>query len=545
MWAVGSTKVQDQIESCLRDAVRKTLKDMESLLPLARRGRNGTQQIHAELAAAMFLHTTSRDLDPQLHIHSVIPNLCYGSDGRWGSVNSRMLHTWTPALGRVFRCHLGKALIERMNVELERPVREDGKLESWFEVKGVSKKAIREFSQRRQAIEKATPRKKLADSHARAKANRETRRRKEPHANLKTLREQWRERGKKLGLTGKKVEQITDQSAERKPLTQKHLLNVFDEAIYSVGEEKAHFREWNVVSEVCQAVQHRGVDAGTVVPQLLDHLRHSQATIQLDTKPSQAEYSTRENWDRETQLLNDVSELSHQQGAQVSANTIRRTLDRFQRNRKKPFSAEQRKAAEDLLSDRSSIRLLTGVAGAGKSVTLDAVRAGLKRDGYQVIGGALAGKAAEGLREKTDMPTRTVASYLYHLEKRLPKRMADRVQFDARMMIRALRGKRTYKHEPVKIPHKGVLIIDEAGMLDTRTLSRLVHHVKKAKATLILVGDSHQLPPIQAGGPLDAIAKKTGNARLATNHRQLDPSDAKAAAAVRSGRVKEAIDTRQ
>ena len=251
LWAVGSKQVRTEIESCMTDAVSKTLKDMESLLPLARRGRNGTQQIQAELATAMFLHTTSRDLDPQLHVHSVIPNLCYGSDGRWGSVNSRMLHTWTPALGRVFRCHLGQALIERMNVELERPVRDDGKLESWFEVKGVSKEAIKEFSQRRQAIEKATPRDQLGDSHARAKANKETRRSKEPDANLKTLREQWRERGKRFGLTEKNVEQICGQSVERHPLARDDLNVFFDEANQALGKEKAHYRDWNVVSQVC------------------------------------------------------------------------------------------------------------------------------------------------------------------------------------------------------------------------------------------------------------------------------------------------------
>lgn len=545
LWAVGSQENRATIEQCMKQAVGKTLTDLEKTVPLARRGRNGTRQIDAKLVSAMFLHTTSRDHDPQLHIHSVIANLCHGADGRWSSVNSRLLHQWTPALGRVFRCHLASALVEKMNVQLERPQRDDEKLEAWFEVKGVSKPLIEEFSKRRAAIEKATPDGQLGDSHARARANTVTRKSKDRKLTAETLREEWSERAREHGFTDRSVQRLRRHRSKPKSLSPDQLRKVFDEAISEIGDEKAHFQKWHVVSEVCERLQHQGIDASKILPQLMDHLQQSQKTVHLDQSGAEQEYSSRENWDRERQLLDDVTELSQRSGATVSENTVRQILQRFSSDahEKVPLSEEQQKAVSNLLTDQSSVRVMTGVAGAGKSNTLRAVRVAMEREGYEVIGGALAGKAAAGLNEKTEIQSRTVASYLYHLEKRLGKRMVDRVRFDARMMILALRGKKTYKFDPIKIPKNGVLIIDEAGMLDTRTLQRLMHHVKKAGATLILVGDTHQLPPIAAGGPLDRISQEVGRARLATNYRQQNRHDSRAVAAVRDGRVKEAIDS--
>nr|WP_261342648.1 AAA family ATPase [Crateriforma conspicua] len=193
------------------------------------------------------------------------------------------------------------------------------------------------------------------------------------------------------------------------------------------------------------------------------------------------------------------------------------------------------------MTSKGSLRVMTGVAGAGKSTAIDAIRDAFERSGHRVLGTAMAGKAANELSDRGGIETRTVASYLHHLDRSKAGRVADRVRHEVRMLTRALRKKNTWRHERVKIPKKSVLIIDEAGMLDTRTLSRLLHHCEKHKATVVLTGDSQQLPPILAGGPLDHLVDKTGETKLTENRRQQDAADRDAVKKFRDGEIEEAI----
>jgi ATP-dependent exoDNAse (exonuclease V) alpha subunit len=64
------------------------------------------------------------------------------------------------------------------------------------------------------------------------------------------------------------------------------------------------------------------------------------------------------------------------------------------------------------------------------------------------------------------------------------------------------------------------LVVDEAAMVDTRTLARLAQHTTSAGAKLLLVGDHHQLPEIDAGGAFAGLAVRLGAVELTENCRQ-------------------------
>lgn len=66
------------------------------------------------------------------------------------------------------------------------------------------------------------------------------------------------------------------------------------------------------------------------------------------------------------------------------------------------------------------------------------------------------------------------------------------------------------KLEPaIRLSDKSVLLIDEAGMVDTPQLAKLVEHVDRAGAKLVLVGDEKQLQSIGSGGGFQAARKIT------------------------------------
>ncbi|MGB7298142.1 MAG: AAA family ATPase [Burkholderiaceae bacterium] len=152
---------------------------------------------------------------------------------------------------------------------------------------------------------------------------------------------------------------------------------------------------------------------------------------------------------------------------------------------------EQREAVEHLCGSDSRVGVVVGLAGAGKSTMLAAARSAWERGGRAVIGLALAGKAAEGLQASAGIQSQTIHSYLLALERGV-----------------------------VELTPGNVVVVDEAGMVNTSLMLRLTERVEQAGAKLVLVGDPEQLQPIQAGNPLRAFAQRHGYLELEGVRRQ-------------------------
>jgi hypothetical protein len=105
----------------------------------------------------------------------------------------------------------------------------------------------------------------------------------------------------------------------------------------------------------------------------------------------------------------------------------------------------------------------------------------------------LAARAAHELESSAGIPSTTVARFLIDLDQ-----------------------------APGILNERHVLVVDEAGMVDTRRLGRLVHHAQLAGAKVVLVGDHHLLPPVEAGGAFSALVTRGEDrlCELASNRRQ-------------------------
>src|SRR5438270_498272 len=94
----------------------------------------------------------------------------------------------------------------------------------------------------------------------------------------------------------------------------------------------------------------------------------------------------------------------------------------------------------------------------------------------------------------------------------------------ANNMGRAAQGTRPAM--PFFLTSSTVLVVDEAGMVGTKQMAKLLHHTRKAGAKLVTVGDEGQLQPIDAGGPFAHFVQEYEAVRLTHIIRQsLDPND--------------------
>ncbi|MGO8740635.1 Ti-type conjugative transfer relaxase TraA [Rhodoblastus sp.] len=153
--------------------------------------------------------------------------------------------------------------------------------------------------------------------------------------------------------------------------------------------------------------------------------------------------------------------------------------------------SDEQRAAVAHVAGPEQIAAVVGFAGAGKSTMLAAARQAWEAQGFTVHGAALSGKAAEGLEESSGIASRTLASWEHGWT--------------------AGRG---------ALGPKDVLVIDEAGMVGSRQLSRFVGEAERAGAKLVLVGDHEQLQAIGAGAPFRAVAERIGFAELSEIRRQ-------------------------
>ncbi|OYY04595.1 MAG: Ti-type conjugative transfer relaxase TraA [Acidocella sp. 35-58-6] len=159
--------------------------------------------------------------------------------------------------------------------------------------------------------------------------------------------------------------------------------------------------------------------------------------------------------------------------------------------------AAEQVAAIEAVTGQERIAVVVGLAGAGKSTMLAAAREAWEAQGYRVHGAALAGKAAEGLEESSGIASRTLASWERSWERR-----SDRGDgFD-------------------KLGPKDVFVIDEAGMVGSKQLSRFITEVDLAGAKIVLVGDPEQLQPIGAGAAFRVVAERVGIVELEGIRRQ-------------------------
>ena len=92
LWAVAEPAVAAGIEGAHRAAVRDALAFIETHALFTRTGQQGVRQVNVRgLVAAAFTHRDSRAGDPDLHTHVAVANKVQTLDGRWLSIDGRVL----------------------------------------------------------------------------------------------------------------------------------------------------------------------------------------------------------------------------------------------------------------------------------------------------------------------------------------------------------------------------------------------------------------------------------------------------------------------
>jgi hypothetical protein len=169
------------------------------------------------------------------------------------------------------------------------------------------------------------------------------------------------------------------------------------------------------------------------------------------------------------------------------------------------LTGEQRMLGHEAATRPDRVVCVVGVAGSGKTLALRALADAYRGIDVTVLGAAPSGRAADELQNATGIPSRTLH----------------------RLLLDAQRDE--------ALPSRCVLVVDEAGMAETRVLAPLLRAVDRAEGKLLLIGDPAQLPAVGAGGLYQALCDRLDALELAGNRRQRDPLEREALARLRAG----------
>lgn len=476
------------------------------------------------LIMAAFPQATSREDDPQLHSHVVI-SAKVQADGGWYALDARYLKRKQRALGGLYQSVLRAELSHRYGVAWG-PI-ENGQAE----ILGVPEELLETFSKRSAQVDAALTA-KVGEFRSREgrdptrweraalmrEAAQDTRAAK-TGADAGVLTERWRHEAAATGWAGNELRRsIADAARGRGRDSTPTVADVIDK----VSSKASTWLRVDILQAICDLTPARPALTGRDwahalergADEVLSHCTSLDPTDARDERrsdgrsvwiaPIETGHSSEAVLAQEERILSFALEAgldSEQPSVSVDATG----LDVLQ------LDAARAVAGMDRLV------LVVGPAGAGKTAMLSAAVHDLHAHGRAVFAVAPTAKAAAVLRRETGAEADTVAKLLFEW------------------------GRAGGPTNDYRLTAGTTIICDEAGMIGTGTLDRLVHLAQSQRWRVVLVGDPHQLHAVGRGGMFDELCRAGRAHELATIHRFHHAWERDASLALRAGRP-EAID---
>ena len=444
-------------------AVRATMKYAENNCIFYQTKQRGQKLLLQSKSAqiAVFHHDDNRNKDPQLHSHCVILNQTVCPDKKWRAVANKELYKQQKTIGAYY------------DHELARNIQQKGYQVEWtsdhtFELAGVDKERLDAvFSSRSNQIEAELAKLGLTRATATAeqkqavclKTRQEKKRSLRPLDRQKQLLE-WQSRAREKGIELNKPNEYHRDLFERTYNSQnctRSITELIDNATFILTEQKNAFLPHELFKECLRQSQGR-----------YDPVK-IQNSINLDREfiPTRdGRLTTTEALSREQKI---VRLASFSRDSQIPLSSHKRA-EAIARSRS--LNQGQSAALKQMVTSKDTVVLIQGNAGAGKTYMMNAFSETVGNS-QPIRGLAPSAAAASVLQNESGITSQTLASYL----------LTDNQQ----------------------LPQQEVILVDEAGMLSTGQMDKLLEKAKSLNNRVILVGDTKQLSAVEAGAPFKLL----------------------------------------
>lgn len=472
-------------------AVAKTLRKIEQEF-IKTRVKDGAGNVSvrdtASMIAAQFRHETSREAEAQLHSHCVIMNMTYDEvSDQYRSLDGRAILNdgFIKSMGQEYRSTLAEE-IQRLGYNIR--TTEIGKDGFGFEIEGINEEYLHYMSSRSQQVEAYLQTKGLTRETATAAQKQEavlaTRKSKgsQDHDNLK---HKWNADALAHGVELSHL--ISQSKANEDEYSQafdikaaKFAKSSVAFAISKLEERSSSFTRKELIDEAKKYAQLNSneqsiidaIDAAELAQDI--QFKYMQAwNYEKAAMEDMPAYASKLNIQTELKMLEHAQSLSSKGTQLLKHEAALQLVNSISENEKTEgryaFNQQQIDAAANILSSKSSMNLLQGLAGTSKTNSvLLTLSNEYKKHGYEVIGLAPTGAAAATLSDALNIEGRTLASYL--------------------------KSKQDLRSGPGR-----VVILDEASLAGSVDMAELLKVTDKFNDKVILTGDTNQLSSVSAG----------------------------------------------
>ena len=512
LWALTPDAwVRAEVLAAHDAAVDSALGWFESHGAVTRRGRDGVFQLDAGgLTVAVFRQHTSRTVDPQLHSHAVIAAKVQDPSGRWLSLDARFLKYQQRSIGAVYDAALRAELTSRLGASwVERTP-------GVFDLARVPDTVRDAFSKRTGQVDAKHSEliRRWSDEHdgrtpdaktigvLERRAAKTSRPDKTQDANADTLHAEWTREAEGMGFDPDRLVsgRIVDEVRTGWTIPDDDLI---DEALLHASDESSAWLRADLARHLATILDTRTFGAGAELVAEVDRLAAlaDARCVPLGPAPDGTAPQRRDGrpiTEHVTERLLTTPHVLDQERVLLgwAAKQTRPT----------PRGDDPRVMAAREIAGHAPLVLVVGPAGTGKTYATAQAVAALKAERRPVIGLAPSGKAADVLAREADCATDTVAGFL---------------------------TRHQHRHSPW--PVGTTVILDEAGMIATADLARLVELARANRWRLALVGDPEQRPSVARGGVFAHWCNTLPHHTLDEPRRFTHPWEAAASLGLRAG----------
>ena len=554
-WGLGDKQLRKDIESAHEHAIQDVVRHLENNVIMTRRGHNGVRQIDTKsgIIGTKFRHYDSRAGDPNLHDHVVIANRVEGADDKWSSIDGRTLYQYGVECSELYNSRVQQYVTEKTGLQFE-PRMQNGK--PIHEIVGISDETIRAFSSRRGDISAELDKVKakfVADNgyepsekqliKLAQQATLATRPAKSEARSLEDLHTEWvaaahalSEHGVHVPVDHQLADMLKNASAQYEQNTLQSVrqeaystpLEAHTDAVLSRLEEaRSTWRRTHINAEVSRYVRELGLNE-TQDRGLISSIRQSVASDSLplhikDTRLTPREYLRK---DGTSQYQRIDAELFTSERVLAAENKIldaasravipASTVDVFELAAQKrraelavqghSLPAGQEAMARAFATSDKLLVVGIGAAGAGKTSSTRLAVDAIEASGNRVIGMAPTAAAAAVMRSEMRINADTV-------DKILTDWQSGKLSVDVRP--------------------GDVLLVDEAGMIATPKMEKIITLAQERGALVRALGDYRQLSAVGSGGALRLVDREIGAVHLDELFRFRNPEEAAATLSLR------------
>lgn len=559
-------------------AVKSTLAYAEKNFAETRETKKGKVDVvkTGNLVVGLFQHDTSRNLDPQAHVHAVIANATRGSDGKWRALHNGKLWQNNALLGAIYHAQL------RANVEaLGYKVGNIGK-HGTFEIDGVSRQAKETFSTRRQeivAIAKEALR--YQSPQGMEAVTLRSRPRKQTIENRGELQSQWMARAKSAGIDLSQVVADARGASEGRATATtaweriaqgasgviergNAILNWVRERAENIrGRDPSSARADSYLPSNYRYIGPKEQLAAGAVGSAIRHLSERETSfdtgkvleaaltfglpVTVDGVQAALDILLREGKlvagvDADRQILTTPGAVTTERGILEASETGRgkagpviadpdkagqRLQEASQQRMGLTLNPGQEGAGRLVLASTDRVVNVQGVAGSGKSTTLGAIADVARAEGRNVLALAPQNVNVLDLERDAGIAAMTVAKFIRTHERLLLEKTFKERLDHARAMFKDT-----------------IIVVDEASMIGNTDYKKLIDIANRVEVgRLAFNGDKRQLGAIEAGKPFEVTqAKGVPTAEMGGNLRSRSPELKAAAHLANAGKPAMALD---